>query len=160
MTTARIDPSETRAVFEAERQRAGGHAAPSEIGINSIVEFTKVEDYTTFLAEFAFVDRDIVLHFFPPREAYVVAGEKLRVVDSYLLWFQRRFPEVLSPVAEEYFQATKPVVVAQYVPEMTSWWMRCGGFAARLEPEAFIRKFFALLDQRIDASSKVAAPSV
>lgn len=141
-------------VFKEEAEQAGS-SAPTAIGnvADAVVQFTKVELYNTFLAEYAFLDGDIVLHFFPPREAFTEVNGQLQLPLEQLHKWQQFFPAVLSPVAEEYFQATKPVVVAQYIPEMTSWWMRCGGFASRLGPDDFILKFLEKLDAALDAAS-------
>lgn len=157
-TMTKVDSA--RPLFLSEEKAAGGRPIPDLIGgvLDAVVKFERVDDYTTFLAEYAFVGGDIVLHFFPPREAYVQQGDRARVVNDYLLWFQRRFPEILSPLAEQYFQATRPVLVAQYVPEMTSWWMRCGGFALRLDPDQYIKRFLEQLDQQLDVASKPPVP--
>ena len=119
---------------------------------DAVVKFTKVEDYTTFLAEYAFVDGDIVVHLFPPREQHVQVADGFKLLDEHLLRWQRLFPQVLSPVAEKYFAATYPVLMAQYVPEMTSWYFKAGGFARRLDPESFVLLFFSRLDQALDAA--------
>lgn len=120
--------------------------------LDATVKFTKVEDYTTFLAEYAFIDGDIVVHFFLPREYYVQVADGYKPLDERLIWWQRAFPQVLSPVAEKYFAATFPVLMAQYVPEMTSWYFKAGGYARRLDPEAFLLQFFSYLDQAIDVA--------
>jgi hypothetical protein len=120
--------------------------------LDATVKFTKVEDYTTFLAEYAFIDGDVVVHFFLPREHYVQVADGYKPLDEHLIWWQRAFPQVLSPVAEKYFAATYPVLMAQYVPEMTSWYFKAGGYALRLDPEAFLLQFFSYLDQAIDVA--------
>lgn len=120
--------------------------------VDAVVKFTKVEEYTTFLAEYAMMDGDIVVHFFPPQEQYVKVAEGYKMLDEHLLRWQRAFPQVLSPVAEKYFAATYPVLVAQYVTEMTSWYFKAGGFARRLDPESFVLRFFAQLDQVLDVA--------
>lgn len=125
----------------------------------AVPQFTKVEGYTTFLAEYADVNGSFVIHFFPPREAYVTTSSGIKVSQDYLLWWQRRFPEVLSPTAEEHFKTTYPTLAAQYIPEMQSWWMRAGGFAKRLGASDFVEAFFALLDQRLDAASSASVGS-
>jgi hypothetical protein len=119
---------------------------------NATVKMTKVEDYTTFLAEYAFIDGDIVMHFFPPIEQYVKTDNGARLLDEHLLRWQRSFPQVLSPIAESYFSATRPVLMAQYVPEMTSWYFKAGGFARSLSPETLVLEFLARLDAAVDAA--------
>jgi hypothetical protein len=150
----RVDVAETKAVFAELRERAGGQEEPAALGnvLNAVVKFNQVRDYTTFLAEYTCLDGNIVVHFFPPLEAYVGVGEARKVVEEYLLFWQKKFPLVLSPVAEDYFKATRPVLTAQYIPEMQSWYLKAGGFANRLDPDAFILKFFERLDAGLDAS--------
>lgn len=139
-------------IAEQEKQAAGGKEAPVAIGnvLDAVVKFDKVEQYTTFLAEYALLDGDIVVHFFPAQEEYIEVAGRHRVRDEFLLRWQRLFPEVLSPVAEKYFGATLPVISAQYVPEMTSWYFRAGGYANRLNATEFILKFFEHLDDALD----------
>jgi hypothetical protein len=139
-------------MFEQERQQAGGKDAPVAVGnvLDAVVKFTQVEQYTTFLSEYAFVDGDIVVHFFPSKEEYIEVAGRHRVREEFLLIWQRLFPEVLSPVAETYFKATLPIISAQYIPEMTSWYFRAGGFARHLHAEEFILRFFERLDDALD----------
>jgi hypothetical protein len=134
------------------KEELGGIPVAVANVLDATVKFTKVEEYTTFLAEYAFVDGDIIIHFFPPREQYVQVGDGFKMIEEHLLRWQRAFPQVLSPVAEHYFKATLPVIMAQYIVEMTSWYFKAGGFARQLDPESFVLKFFAQLDQAIDAA--------
>ena len=108
----------------------------------------KVEDYTTFLAEYAFYTGDIIVHFFLTKD---IATADPKAKDAY--WLQT-FPQVLSDTAESYFEATKPRIFAEYVPEMTSWYMRCHGFANRLDPETFVLSFFEKLDEVLDQKTE------
>lgn len=151
---------ETEEIFRLERETAG-RDAPVAVGnvLNAVVKFTQVEQYTTFLAEYALLDGDIVVHFFPSKEAYVKVADKYRVQEEALLYWQRTFPQVLSPVAEAYFHATLPVISAQYIPEMTSWYFRAGGFARRMQPDEFILKFFERLDDALDRVGDALATS-
>lgn len=155
-----VDAAETEAVFAQMREAAGGKEEPVALGnvLNAVVKFTQVQEYTTFMAEYAFIDGSIVVHFFPPAEAYVGAGDSRKVVEEYLLYWQRKFPLVLSPVAEDYFKATRPVLTAQYVTEMRSWYLRAGGYANRLDPHVFILGFFEKLDAGIDAAQLYPTP--
>lgn len=151
---SRIDPRETLGVFHAERD-AAGKDAPTMIGgvQDAVVKFEQIDTYTTFNVEYALVGEHIVIHFFPPFEAYVATpGGGKRVSEDYLLKWKRHFPEVLSPVAMEYFKAGLPTISATYVEEMTSWYMRCAGFANRLDPAALVLGFFEKLDQALDVA--------
>lgn len=121
---------------------------------DAVIQFKEVAAFTTFLAEYAVQDGNYILHFFPPRERYVHTGNgKHQVHGEFLIRWQRFFPQVLSPVAEEYFQATQPRLQAAYTAEMTSWWFKASGFAERLDPDGFIMKFFETLDTALDAAS-------
>lgn len=145
----------TEAFRQARGQSTGDEPTEysAETVADAVIQFTQVEDFTTFLAEYALVDGNIVLHFFPPREAFELSNttQTPRISAEYLRYWKRTFPEVLSPVAEEFFKATAPVLTATYIEEMTSWWMRANGYAHRLDPEGFIRLFFAELDRSLDA---------
>ena len=148
----RVDPVDTRQVFEDETKAAGGKEPPVAIGnvADAVVQFTKVEVFTTFLAEYAFMDGDIVVHFFPAKELYILSNDRWKLSEEVLLKWQRQFPLILSPVAERYFSATYPTLSALYVAEMTSWYLRAGGFAKRLNPDEFIMRFFEQLDHALD----------
>lgn len=153
---ATISSSETAEVFRKAREQAGHIDIGADIGgvVDAVIKFTKVEKYTTFLAEFAVSDGAIIVHFFPPREAYELSltTQQPRVTAEYLRYWKMKFPQVLSPVAESYFMASPPLLVATYVEEMTSWWMRAGGFATRTDAESVIKIFFDVLDVALDAA--------
>lgn len=152
--TTRIHDADGVGVFQGAMKQMGVEqlADFNDIG-NAVIAFKKVENFTTFWAEYAFVDGNIVVHFFPTPEAYVQHGSVDRKVvnETFLRSWKIAFPHVLSPAAESYFKATAPVLEATYVAEMTSWWLRAGGFANRLNPDAFVLGFFAELDARLDA---------
>lgn len=156
MTTPanRVNPAETAEVFSKFREQVGRHNVDADLGNidKAVISFAKVESFTTFLAEYAFVDGNIVVHFFPPKEAYVVsmATQQPKVSVDFLRHWQRTFPQLLSPIAEDYFKATAPIITATYVAEMTSWWMRANGFANGLDPNTLILKFFVALDAALD----------
>jgi len=152
-----VDPSETAEVFRKAREQAGSVDIGADIGgvADAVLNFTKVENFTTFLAEFVVSDGAIIVHFFPPREAYEVslATNQPRVTAEFLRYWKKKFPYILSPVAEDFFMATKPVLTAAYVEEMTSWWMRCGGYAGRDDAADVIMRFFLVLDSALDAAA-------
>jgi len=151
-----INPLETAEVFRKAREQAGDIDIGADIGgvADAVLKFTKVERYTTFLAEFVVSDGSIIVHFFPPREAYELSlsTQQPRVNAEFLRYWKTKFPEVLSPVASSYFMAAPPVLVATYVEEMTSWWMRVGGFSNRNDAESVINMFFDVLDAALDAA--------
>lgn len=162
-----VDSTETAAVFKKLRDQVGAHNIDADIGNidGAVVKFEHVTEFTTFLAEYAFVDGDIVVHFFPPIEHFeksLMNGE-MRVNPERLRFWKRGFPQVLSPAAEGYFNATLPRLKAAYSDEMTSWWFRAYGFAGNLPglrtPTDFIQQFFVVLDRSLDAALAVSAPS-
>lgn len=149
---------DTDEVFANERQQAGKEA-PVLIGNvkDAVVQFKQIKGFTTFLAEYALLDGAYVVHFFPPRERYVPTGQgKMQVHGEFLVKWQRTFPQVLSPTAERYFQATQPRLQAAYTAEMFSWWFKAAGFADRLDPDSYIMKFFEELDSALDAIAFLA----
>lgn len=143
----RVSPSETK---DARGEYSGvANNAMGGIG-SATVKMEKVEEYTTFLAEFAVQDSDIIIHFFLPYEAYTDTTKGKRVKAGYDKYWQNNFPITLSNVAMQHFDATYPRIFAEWVPEMQSWYMRCRGFGNRLDPESFTRKFFEVLDVALD----------
>lgn len=108
------------------------------------LQFKKVTDYTTFSAEHAFDGDDIVFHFFRTKE---------NPSDRY---WQDVFPNGLSDVAQEVFQAGYPRLKATFTQEVDSWWMRASGFAHEGLPEERIQHFYAKLDQALETMSKSA----
>jgi len=118
---------------------------------DAVISFTKVENYTTFVAEYAFIDGDIIIHFFPPKEYYTQINGVYKILDECLLIWKRKFPQVLSPSAEKYFLVSLPVIMAQYIPEMTSWYFKASGFARRVDPDAFVLHFLSFLDKSLDS---------
>ena len=149
MTTRKVSPSET---VEARSEYSSG--ANNVMGnlSNAAVKMEKVEGYTTFLAEYTFQGGDIIIHFFMPMEAYSrrAGGSGPEPKPEYISYWQNKFPQVLSAVAMEYFDATYPRIFAEWVPEMVSWYMKCQGFASRLDPKGYVDRFFELLDSSLD----------
>jgi hypothetical protein len=115
--------------------------APAELPVLPLM-FTHIDGYTTFRAEFAIVDGDIVYHFYVTEEV-----QKLR--DAHKYW-DAVFPATLQTVAREYFNADYPRLQAQYVPEMASWWFRAKGFGQKLDPQRFSYRFFDTFDAALD----------
>lgn len=154
-----MTPEQVRAeaarIAEMEREQAGGVDIPLGVGgvKDAVIQFTEVNDYTTFAAEYSLVGGDIIVHFFPPAEQYELLPDgKRRARMQYLNWWRTGFAQVLDRAAQDYFRATAPILSAEYIPEMTSWWLRAGGFARRLDPAGFTERFFAHLDQQIEAA--------
>lgn len=108
--------------------------------------FVQIEGYTTFRAEFAVTEGDLVFHFFMTPEI-----EALPEKERKHYWAER-FAEVLEPVAKEHFLADAPRIKAQHVCDMgiDSWWFRAKGFGHLLDPHRFAYQFLDKLDQALD----------
>lgn len=118
--------------------------------------FTKVDNFTTFLAEYTFSGKDIILHFFPSAEVH----KSPRAHD----YWHKTFPAWLDPVARASFGAEPPRLEAQYI-EMAipsfipaseakptpSWYLCAHGFTDGLDPEGLIQRFLSSLDLALDA---------
>jgi hypothetical protein len=123
-----------------------------------MLTFTKVDRFTTFLAEYTFQDKDIVLHFFPSEE--VLQSKRARPY-----WLET-FPRVLDPVARESFGAEPPRLEAQYIETAIpsfilaaqakatpSWWFCAHGFTEVLDPHGLVERFLSSLDRALDAEN-------
>src|SRR6188768_3206480 len=86
---------------------------------DAVPRFTAVQLYTTFDAEWALQDENIVVHFFLPKD---FRG------DASNYWTQR-FPTALDAVARAYFSADRPRLQAKYTQELNSWWFRAMSYA-------------------------------
>jgi hypothetical protein len=161
---------------EQERRRQAEQTIRNEQRQNiAAVQFTVVDDYTTFYAEYAFVENDIVVHFFLPTEALVARTgqqpdssairdqwarhfvENDTVLHRY--WFEI-FPASLERVATSVFLAGPPRLVAAYTEEVASWWFKAAKFCI-LKPEELIKTLFVKLDQDLDAAgaASMVAPN-
>lgn len=110
----------------------------------SPLEFTRDKTYTTFEAEHAFAGDDIVFHFFRTPEN---GSEK---------YWQDIFPDALSEVAQEVFQAGYPRLKAAFTRETDSWWMRANSFASIGLPDERVKRFYQNLDQALEARNSKA----
>lgn len=106
---------------------------------DAIIQFTKVNDYTTFDSEWAMVDDNIVFHFFMPTSH--------RVTEPY--WLEV-FAAALNEVAQSHFDATLPRLQAKYTEEVKSWWFKAQGYGHILDLPAYIDKFLESLDAKLD----------
>jgi hypothetical protein len=120
-------------------QKADG--APIELPVLPI-KFIQITEYTTFRAEVAITDGDIVFHFY--------ANEEINKLPDPRKYWLELFPNALSSTAEVYFNATFPRLKAAYTEEQASWWMRAFGFGKLLDPHRFAYKFFDVLDAALD----------
>lgn len=106
-------------------------------------DFKKVEDFTTFRAEYAIRGSDLVMHFF-------VTPEVEKNVKGKKYWLEL-FPTCLDPVAQQHFEATAPRLEAQYTEMVNSWWLRARGYDHLLDVDAFVSTFLTKLDASLEA---------
>lgn len=109
---------------------------------SGIPQLKTVDNYTTFKAEYALHDGNLVFHFYPPK------SHSQRDVSSY--WTQV-FPTVLDRVAQEVFEATAPRLQAKYTVEFQSWWLRALSYDHLVDVQAFVTRFLDALDAGLDA---------
>lgn len=122
-------------------------ASSESYGISekAIPKFTQVKDYTTFRAEHAIIDDDVVIHFFKP--------DQVKVSDDY---WKVQFADALSTVAQVHFQAAYPRLAAKFTEDdgignkIDSWWFRARNYVHILNIDHYLEKFFDALDTVMD----------
>jgi len=122
------------------------HNAPKVIsGVAAgVPRFNRVDEFTTFLAEYAMVGSDLVMHFFGTEE-HPNNGSK--EADQY---WKVHFPSCLDQVGQEHFQATAPRLVAKYTEEMKSWFLKAQGYDHLTSTESFVMLFCRKLDSMLE----------
>jgi hypothetical protein len=110
--------------------------------------FIPIKDYTTYAAELAVTEGDLVFHFY-------VTDEINALPDPHKYWLEI-FPEVLERTAKEYFKAEFPRLKAAYTEEKASWWLRAFGFGLVLDPHKFSYQFLDALDRALDGATAKA----
>jgi hypothetical protein len=129
--------------------------APYAIGnlSKAVPQFTTVETYTTFKAEYALVDGNLIIHFFETPEHPVD-----RTASSANYW-QLIFPQMLNEIGQTYFQATAPRLVAKYTEELKSWFFKAQNYEHILDLEHFVLGFFEALDRALENALSTPMPS-
>ena len=107
--------------------------------MRGVPDFIKVEDYTTFLAEYAMKDGDIVIHFYPTEQIQGV--------------WTAEFAWVLDRVAQDHFRDTAPRLQAKFTEEMNSWWFRARGYSHIIDLKSFMTQFFDKLDHDLESDA-------
>jgi hypothetical protein len=133
-----------------EAVRIGGEK-PIGIAKEGIPSFTKVKDYTTFEAEYALKGRDLVFHFFLPKELTPVEGARLP--PATVQYWTVAFAKALDSVARSHFEAQQPRLQAKYTEELHSWWLRAQGYDHLLDVPRFVASFFEKLDATLEHRS-------
>lgn len=103
-----------------------------------------VTDLTTFAAEVAVTEGDLVYHFY--------ATDEVNALPSPQQYWHELFPAVLERTAKEYFKADFPRLKAAYTEEKASWWLRAFGFGRVLDPHKMALRFCDVLDAALDAA--------
>lgn len=125
--------------------REATRGAVSEDISQAVIKYTKSK-HTWFDAEFALIDDNIVVHFYPKGPVEQAANKQ-----QFLQWWvDGKFPTTLDVVARSHFDADRPRLVAKYTPELYSWWLKAQGFGSLIDPAAFTAKFFEKLDQALE----------
>jgi hypothetical protein len=106
------------------------------------IHFIRLEDYTTYVAELAVTEGDLVFHFY-------VTDEVNALPDAKTYWLES-FPQILEATSKAYFKAEWPRLKAAYTEEKASWWMRAFGFGHLLEAHKFAYAFLDELDRALD----------
>jgi hypothetical protein len=117
-------------------------AKETDQGLQPLV-FVPVDDYTTFRAEFAVTEGDLVFHFF-------LAGKSSTQGPGR--YWEVLFPAVLEAVAKDIFKAGYPRLQAKHMNDfdIDSWWFRAFGFGQVLDPHKLAYKFLDALDLALD----------
>lgn len=108
------------------------------------IQFMPVADLTTFSAEVAVTEGDLVYHFYPTDEVQKMPGAAK--------YWKDVFPQVLEQTAKSYFNADFPRLKAAYTEEKASWWLRAYGFGLVLDPHKLALRFCDVLDEALDAA--------
>lgn len=111
-------------------------------------EFTSVDLYTTFKAEYAVIGADLIFHFFATEEVN-------KLPDPWRYW-KRSFPDALQVVATEHFGSSYPRIKAAYSEDLASWWLRANGYEQIMDLNDYAKRFLAKLDAALDSAVRGA----
>lgn len=129
-----------------EEQVIPALSAQGDLSANAIAkgvpQFIRVEDYTTFVAEWMMQDGNIVVHFFP-------------LEGTLVSYWTVDFPAALDRVAQEVFKATAPRLQAKYTEELRSWWLRALKYDHVISVSGLMETFFDSLDHALDQTASV-----
>lgn len=130
-----------------------GHTDSFRIEEGAIPEFTTISKYRGFKVEHTTLKGDLVLHFFLPKHAQLNSPEARNAWMSYWL---NKFPAKLDEVAQRYFEAGYPRLMAKYTSEVASWWFKAQGFGEVLDAGAFLQGFFDQLEAALSENGQAA----
>jgi len=115
------------------------------------LHFLDITDYTTFRAELAVTEGDLVFHFYPTNEVHALKRP------TPMAYWSELFPAALETVAQKYFDANESRLKAAYTEEQASWWLRAFGFGHVLDPHKLAYGFLEALDAALDGAITKAA---
>jgi hypothetical protein len=113
----------------------------------AVPRFTQ-KSFKSFYAEYGIVNADLVVHFYLPKNLNVGAMD-VREQKAWSAWWGGTFPDVLSSVAQEFFEVEYPRVVAKYTEEVASWWFAARGFASSMDPQKLLEVFLQKMDSAL-----------
>lgn len=127
---------------EAEPEKAvgvlGAEGGTRLSDVAEAIPVFKNVSFNGFKAEYSLAGDDLVIHFFLPSSRKVTE------------WYWKDgFAGVLNEVGQEHFQATKPRLVAKYTEEMQSWWLKAQGYGYIIDRDAFVKRFFEKMDEKL-----------
>jgi hypothetical protein len=109
---------------------------------DAVPKFKKVSDYTNFLAEYALINGNVVVHFFEtPERPWQDTG-----------YWRKLFPAVLDEQGQLHFQGTFPRLKARLTEEMRSWWFEAQNYTHIIDLDDYMGRFFHRLDRQLDAT--------
>ena len=133
--------AETDPVLAKEKMHSEPGAGTGVQAIN----FARIEEFTTFVAEYTIKDDDLVFHFFLTPEL-----DREPKDGPVAVYWMRTFPLTLDRAAQTFFRATAPRLQAKYTAELQSWWLRAQGFGTNLDPDKLAQEFLRELDKALD----------
>ena len=118
---------------------------------NAVPKF-ETKKYSSFKAEYGIVGDDLVVHFYLP-EGFDITSMGTQQQKLWSDWWGGDFPNVMSRVAQEYFEVEYPRVVAKYTEEVASWWFCARGFASSFDPHRLLETFLEKMDAALPRPS-------
>lgn len=135
-------------------QQAQDQLRVEDAGTVPALVFTSVSSYTTFYAEYAIDNGNLIFHFFRSPEL-----EKLNKKNRH---WEDTFPVHLDQVARDFFKMDYPRLRATLVDNVlradadekeegeSSWWLKANGVANTPDPSGLAELFISKLDQSLD----------
>jgi hypothetical protein len=112
------------------------------------------DKFYSFNAEHSVVEGDIVIHCYVPDQAKpYLKGDNNPAEQKWMSYWLKTFPQVLDPLAREYFDAEYPRLQVKYTEEVASWWFKGQGYGSLIDPKKFVHDFLVKLDVALQASS-------